>query len=90
MKLSNGERLIVALLCDISRKLDAKREIDPDFVMRSLGSHEWALSWEYSGLFDKEETPPFVSETSDILDMWRALEEAYAALPDTDKARVAG
>ncbi|MCJ2059818.1 YfbU family protein [Methylobacterium sp. J-048] len=88
MKLSNGERLIVALLCDISKKLDARHEIDPEFVMRSLGTHEWGLSWEYSGLFDQEDAPPLVRETCDILDMWRALEQAYAALPDADRARV--
>ena len=88
MKLSNGERLIVALLCDISKKLDAQREIDPEFVMRSLGTYEWGLSWEYSGLLKQEDTPPLVSETCDILDMWRALEEAYAALSDVDRTRV--
>lgn len=88
MKLSNGERLIVALLCDISKKLDARHEIDPEFVMRALGAHEWSLAWEYSGLLDQEAPPPLVSETCDILDMWRALEDAYAALSDVDKAQV--
>lgn len=46
--------------------------------MSSPGSYEWALTWEYSGLFDKEDAPPLVGETSHILAMWRALEEAYA------------
>ena len=88
MKLNNGERLITALLCDISRKLGDRGEIDPSFVLRALKDHEWALPWQYPGILDEEPAPPVVAETSDILDMWRALEEAHAALPDAERARV--
>lgn len=87
MGFSNGERLILAMLCDISKKLGARHEIDPALVIKSLGTYEWGLAWEYSGLVDGD-NPPAVEETANILTMWRMLEQVYANLPEAEQQRV--
>lgn len=92
MPLSAGERLILAMMCDISKKMDAQNEIDPEFVLEAITSgHEWALTWEYSYLFEGNNDisePPEVDETCRILNMWLTIEEYYWQYTDDERNRL--
>lgn len=93
IKLSDGEKLIVALLCDIHRNMNIAGgdSLDPQFIMESIyGGHDWALKWKYPGIFEAESTPSqTVTEVCNVLDMWWMLEIGYEALSQPDKDRVA-
>jgi hypothetical protein len=76
MRFSRGETLIVDMLCDMSKHLKIKSNIDPSFVQQALwGGHLWGLEWKYSGVFNSHtDSPAIVSEVVNILQMWDLLE----------------
>lgn len=80
--LSNSEKLMTYMLCEIIKKMGGSDEIDPKFVESVIiGGHYWALGWEMQGIFHNHiDTPAAVSEVVDILDMWSFIEEAFANL----------
>ena len=90
MKLTEGEKLIAVMLADIKEKLDARGEIDADFVKAAIfGRHEWAFNWEYSSLCEPtNQNPVEVKEVVDTLDTWRFLRNSYKALSPEDRKRV--
>lgn len=90
MRLSNAERLIVAMLANIQKEMKIGGDIDPDFILEALrGGQEWSVEWEYSSLFPKEPaTPEELEETTAYLDMWWRIENSYQALSDADKEAV--
>jgi hypothetical protein len=85
-----SERLMISMLCDISRQLKVKDGIDPEFVAEALyGGHNWALRWQYQGVFHgHEDSQQAVSDVVDILDMWFFIESGYAKLSKKDKDRI--
>jgi uncharacterized protein len=87
MKLSNVEKLTLLMLCDIA---DGKKEIDVAFIREAIFSdNTWSIEWKMSGLdFEKDPEPKHVTETVEILSMFRALTFSYKDLSDDDKARV--
>lgn len=89
--LRDGDKLVVAMLCDLFRRLDVDSELDPDFIMAAVhGGHLWALGRAYGGLFDVGQAHNrTVEEVIDVLEMWRSLEDGHAALPAAGKAQVA-
>src|SRR5687767_13092413 len=77
MKLSDGERMILIMLSDIQEKLGIQDGLNPRFVREAIyGGHHWAFEWQYPGLFPEPVEDSTVREVTDILDMWRMLEEA--------------
>lgn len=90
MRLSDGEKIIIALLADIHKGLKIKGEIDVKGLMAAIyGGHLWSLKWDWTGLLhDYEADPEVVSQTTDILDMWSFIEQCFANLSDDDKAKV--
>ena len=71
MTLSDGEKLILAMLAGIYNKLEIKDDIDPKVILAGIrGDTEWILQWQY-GDSRPGELPPKVKETCDILDMYR-------------------
>lgn len=91
MPFSAGEKLIISMLCDLY-KPTSEREIDHDFVQDAInGSHEWALSWEYPGIYHNDEisTPDSVYEVCDILAMWSEIESVYDRLDEAEKSTLA-
>lgn len=88
--LSDGERLILAMLGDIHRHLQVKGHIDAEFVRNALhGGHEWGLMSEYHGILQtKQDDPAVVDETIKIMMMWTVIEECYERLPPAEKKRV--
>lgn len=93
MKLSDGEKLILVMLGDIYKKLGIKKnesEVDGDFIQECIyGDQTWALRWRYSGIFHAEgNDPPEVTETAEILTMYRAIKQSYEKLSQADKDKL--
>lgn len=90
MKLTDGEKLIAAMLADLMKSLKVKGEIDPDFVEHAIyHSDLWAVEWKYPGLFiDEEPSEEIVLETTKIMTMCRVVETSIADLEDDDKAEI--
>jgi uncharacterized protein len=90
MKLTDGEKLILTMLCELYEKLGIKGEIDSRFVKEAIVSGNlWGLKWNYGGLFhDYEASEDVLHETVDILDMWTFLESGYEKLTPEEKFRV--
>lgn len=90
MKLTDGEKIIIALLAEVHEALEVKNGLDTKLLKAALYSGSlWSLKWEMTGLLGAEEpSEAEVKETSDILDMWRAIESSYSALDDAEKQRV--
>src|ERR1700683_1504731 len=90
MKLSDGEKLILIMLTEIYEKLQIKREVDPKLVQSAItGGNLWGLELAYPGIFhNTEPTPDVISETGDVLDMWRYIESSYQQLSPDDQAQV--
>ncbi|MCK5518693.1 MAG: YfbU family protein [Alphaproteobacteria bacterium] len=89
--LSDGEKLILTLLCGVYKKLDIDDdEINPNFIQSViLGGHYWGLKWEYPGLFhDHIDSDTTVTEVADILDMWSFIEFGYAKLSASEKTKL--
>lgn len=93
MKLSNEQKLIVAMLADLRKAMDGQSdasELDFDFVMEAIYSdNEWGIEEKYNGLFPKAaQWPQEVKDVYDFLDMWRFIEEAVATFSPAEKAKV--
>ena len=90
LKLRDGEKLIIWMLCELYKYLKIDGDLDPLFVKEALlGGHYWALEWEYPGIFDaKADRRETVDEVVEVLDVWWSLEQSYARLSEKDKDRV--
>ena len=90
LKLRDGEKLIILMLCDLSKHLEIDGDLDPLFVKEALyGGHYWALRRRYTGLFDMEgDSIETVHEVGEVLNVWWFLEQSYARLSEKDKDRV--
>lgn len=88
--LTNSERLMTSLLCDLHKHLNVESDLDTKFIENTIfGGHYWGMDWKYPGLFHgHEDNPDTVSEVVDILDMWYFLEYAYSQLSDKDKEKI--
>ncbi|MCK1459604.1 YfbU family protein [Bradyrhizobium sp. 2] len=91
MKLSDGEKLTILMLCDIYKALKIKGEFDPEFISTTIfKDHLWGFNWELSGIpFEKGDDPPEVGETCDFLDMWKFIETGYEKLTPAEKKQLA-
>jgi len=92
MNITDSERLIILMLCDISKRLKGAPEMDPEFIESALiGGHLWAFKWKYSSIFHGEETDrETVREVCDILDMWENIEISYSRLTPAERQAVQG
>lgn len=88
--LSDGEKLVTMMLCELFKHLKLKSDIDPSFLEEIIyGGHYWALGWKYSGLFHgHSDSDVVVSDVVNILDMWSFLESGFRELSKEDKERV--
>lgn len=90
MQLSDGEKLILMMLCDLYDKNEIVGEIDHTFVRDTIFENQtWALPWKLSGIpFKHTETPPLIKKVLDILDMWRVIEYSYRELTAEEKEKL--
>jgi uncharacterized protein YfbU (UPF0304 family) len=90
MNLSEGERLILVMLCDIHKALNLKGVIDPDALKPLI------LEAEHNGLAratngtsgEHRNRTAVANEVSEILDMWSAIERGYKHLSVDEKRNV--
>lgn len=89
-KFSDGEKLITLMLCKLFEHLKISGEFDTDFISSAIyGGHYWALEWDLQSIYPSQvDRLSAVNEVTDFLDMWRFLEEGYAALSEAEKANV--
>ena len=90
MNLSEGERLILAMLCDIHKALNLKGAIDPDALRPLiLEAESNATARGTNGAPAKHRDRTAVAtEVSEILDMWSAIERGYKHLSVDEKRTV--
>lgn len=87
MKITDPERLMLLMLCDIYDRTGANGEFDTDFIRSAIfGEKDWSISWKYPGIpFEDQETPELVKDVLDILDMWSFIEYSYKNLSPAQK-----
>jgi uncharacterized protein YfbU (UPF0304 family) len=91
MQLSNAERLMLAMLCEIHEASRVRNGINSALIRKALESgNDWAIPTEVNLPWrDEPATPPHVTHVLDILDMWSTIEDSYAALTADETARYA-
>lgn len=88
MNPTNTEKLIIAMLCDVMKKLGNSTGLDPIFIQESIRlGNEWAIEWKYSHIFasSDDETPSEVIEVFCILNMYSNLKSSFEALSDCER-----
>jgi len=91
MNLSEGERLILAMLCDIHKALNLKGAIDPDTLkplILEAGSNGAARGVNGAAGNHHRDRTAVATEVSEILDMWSAIERGYKRLSVDEKRNV--
>jgi uncharacterized protein YfbU (UPF0304 family) len=90
MTMTDPEKLILLMLCEIHEHLKIESGVDAKFVQSAIHTdNTWALYWKSQGIaFSGEETPPEVAEVVDILEMWTLIEGSYNGLSPEDKENV--
>jgi uncharacterized protein len=90
MKLTDGERLIVLMLCDVHKALNLNATIDPEFVKAAVVSGNLReLKWQIDGILQRDQDGDgAVQEVDDILNMWSAVERGYKRLSLEEKQEV--
>lgn len=88
--LSQGEKLILLMLCDIHTHLKIQGGVDADLISEAIYSgHLWGLAYHSHGVFGPKEIPDtHVRETGHILSMWQRLEQSYDNLDASQTASV--
>jgi uncharacterized protein len=87
MNLSEGEKLIIMMLCDIYKTLNIKGDVDAELVRSSIvdGSQKWLADKIAND--DGGSNGP-AEEVGQILDMWSAIERGYKRLSADEKDQV--
>ena len=85
MQVSEGERLILVMLCDIHKALKIRGAIDPDALSASVLNGKSGVG-EIAGLCASQES--VASEVDEILAMWAAIERGYKRLTVDEKREV--
>ncbi|MGY3134165.1 hypothetical protein ACVWZM_004847 [Bradyrhizobium sp. USDA 4501] len=91
MKMTDGEKLIALMLADISKRLQGKPEVDPDFVAHTIYADQlWGFDWQFSGIpFERSEKPnPVVTETVEILEMFSSTMYQFQRLDQSERKQV--
>ncbi|WP_160116737.1 YfbU family protein [Pseudovibrio ascidiaceicola] len=90
MQFSDGERLIVAMLCDMYKQLEIKGDFDPELIQAAIcGGNTWLLKNKYQYVFnDYEAQEEHIAEVRGILDMWWFIETAYQKLSDAENEQL--
>lgn len=90
MNISDGEKIIILMLAELSEKLQVNGEMEPDFLRSAIFNDKlWAIKWKYSGIpFSDSEDPEVVKEVLDILDMWSSIERSYENLDSNAKESI--
>jgi uncharacterized protein YfbU (UPF0304 family) len=90
MNLSEGERLILVMLCEIHKALNLTGAVDPDKLKRLiLGVGSDGAARPVNGApGERRDRTAVASEVGEILDMWSAIERGYKHLSVDEKREV--
>ena len=89
ISISDGEKLILMMLCDRYIHQKVNGAVDPAFVNDAVFSgHYWALGWKHDLFHGHVDSPRVVSEVVAVLDMWSFVESSYEKLSTNDKEQV--
>ena len=90
LQFSDGEKLILSMLCELHKHHKMENNIDPSFVEDALlGGHYWALESKLPGIFHgHEDDKAMVREVGNILEVWWFVEMSHSRLSEGDKDRV--
>lgn len=89
IKISDGDKLILIMLCSLFKKLGIDDSVDPSFVEGAIyGGHSWALEYEYPGIFEKEDEHSAVNEVFDILGIWWVIESSRHKFSEEENNRI--
>ena len=90
MELSDGEKLILTMLCEISDHLKLRGTVDHKLVSAALTSgNVWGIKHEYPHIFAARTVRETVTdEVSNIMDMWAYIEIVYRQLSPTQREMV--
>lgn len=88
MKVTDAERLMLLMLCDVYDRTGIEGEFDTDFIRSAIyGEKTWSIPWKFSGIpFEDQETPQVVKDVLDFLDMWSLIEFSVSKLSSEDRA----
>lgn len=84
LNLSDGERLILMMLCDLYKSLDLKSPIDPELLREGPERRRPANGITRA----RPDAESVAIEVADILDMWSAIERGYKRLTVEEKRDV--
>lgn len=91
MKLTNPEKLILTMLCDLLDHTKAPTDIDTKLIRESIFSNNtWSLSWELPGIVgdNPDQTPPEVNEVVDILEIYNLMQISFDQHDPADQERI--
>lgn len=85
-----AERLMTVMLADLIEASGVARDINPGLVRKAIyGGHNWGLRWDNAHLFHGHiDNERYVTEVTDILDMWLFLESGVAKLAPADQKAI--
>ena len=86
MNLSDGEKLILMMLCDIYKALNVKGDVDPELVRSSINGNKRWLADKIANDDGVRNGP--AEEVGQILEMWSAIERGYKRLSAEEKDQV--
>ncbi|MGD9979714.1 MAG: YfbU family protein [Hyphomonadaceae bacterium] len=89
VSISDAERLIISLLCDLHKAQNVQGENDPDFIMSSiLGGHFWAFKMQSHLFHSHVDSYSIVKEVIDTLDMWSFIESAVKKIGKAEQEQL--
>lgn len=87
MKLSDGEKLILMMLCDLHKSLGVKSSIDPDPIAAAIRDGK-DIDLKVSGAGRAQDKESLGREVAAILEMWSTIERGYKKLTVDEKREV--
>ena len=90
MTLSDGEKLILAMLCDIHKALQIKGDVDVDSIRSSIdtGNAVTDIGNAVANTGKRQPGNEPSKEVGQILEMWSAIERGYKRLSLEEKEQV--
>lgn len=82
MELSDGEKLILTMLCDLQSQLKIRGRVNHKLVSAAvISGNTWGIKQEYPEIFAAKTVKETVTtDVSNIMDMWAYIELTYQQL----------
>jgi len=86
IELSEGEKLIIAMIADLSRE-PSERDYDAEFIAQSVREgHSWKIRWKYDSILGYGEADPTtVEQVAKNFQMWSMVERTGEGWSSTER-----